>query len=98
VSDQVGSLKKLIGSEDFCNQHKKQPQDFTRNRASPFKVVLLPVPLLEQFKGTTGDYRGTTGTGEFGDVHWFIGTKYVNLFFNGRYILKSLEKTPPRVV
>jgi len=36
----VCSLKKLIESEDFCNRHKNRPQDFTRNRALPFKNLI----------------------------------------------------------
>jgi hypothetical protein len=52
VPDLVGSLKKLIESEDFCNRHKERPQDFTRNRALPFKnliyyMINLPVAAYE---------------------------------------------------
>jgi hypothetical protein len=44
----VSSLKNLIESEDFCNRHKKRPQDFIRNRALPFQnliyyMINLPV-------------------------------------------------------
>ncbi len=40
MPDLVDSLKKLIESENFCNRHKEQPQDFTRNRAFPFKNLI----------------------------------------------------------
>lgn len=58
MPDLVGSLKKLIESEDFCNRHKERPQDFTRNRALPFKnliyyMINLPVAAYEH--GRQGD-------------------------------------------
>jgi len=40
VPDLIGSLKNLIESEDFCNRHKKRPEDFTRNRALPFQKLI----------------------------------------------------------
>lgn len=36
----VDSLKNLIESEDFCNRHKKRPEDFTRLRALPFQNLI----------------------------------------------------------
>jgi hypothetical protein len=40
VPDIVDSLKNLIESEDFCNRFKNRPEDFTRNRALPFKNLI----------------------------------------------------------
>jgi hypothetical protein len=52
VPELIGSLKKLIESENFCNRHKQRPKDFTRNRALTFKnliyyMINLPVAAYE---------------------------------------------------
>ena len=52
MPDLIGSLKKLIESQDFCNRYKKRPKDFSRNRALPFKnliyyMINLPMAAYE---------------------------------------------------
>jgi hypothetical protein len=52
VPELIGSLKNLIESEDFCNRHKKRPEDFTRNRALSFQnlvyyMINLPAAAYE---------------------------------------------------
>jgi hypothetical protein len=40
VPELIDSLKKLIESEQFCNRHKKRPEDFTRKRSLPFHQLI----------------------------------------------------------
>ncbi len=52
MPDLVVALKNLIESDEFCNRHKKRPEDFTRVRALPFQnliyyMINLPVAAYE---------------------------------------------------
>jgi hypothetical protein len=40
VPELIISFKKLIESKQFCNRHKKNPEDFTRNRALSFQKLI----------------------------------------------------------
>jgi hypothetical protein len=40
VPELIISFKNLIESEQFCNRHKKNPEDFTRKRSLPFHKLI----------------------------------------------------------